>query len=185
MIARRKTIAACCAGNINSSNANARSQTADLAAKSLALYPTSLVDLYGRAIAANFIGGPGNANGVTWTNILKQSAFTSYEVPYPIVHLTVSDILDGQCRSPPSGALYEISPFEFGSWDPNVKAFFPTKFLGTAMKNGSPEIKNICTTEFDNVGLFVGTSSNIIPVCCTACEDGLWVTIADNLCSLF
>lgn len=133
-------------------------------AKGLAGYPTTLLDPYGRALGYNGVGGPGGGDNVTWSGITTQSSFTSAEAPFPLLTLADTPAARGQCYPKPSDPVWEVSPFEFGSWDPAVKAFFPTQYLGTAMEKDHPVYQNKCTEGFDNIGLFIGISSNILTV---------------------
>lgn len=91
----------------------------------------------------------------------KLSSFKSHEAPYPIITLTDTAAQNGVCFPPLTGAIWEAGPYEFGSWDPTVKAFYPTKYLGTPTPadpfrpfNGS------CTLNFDNAGFITGISSD-------------------------
>lgn len=115
------------------------------------------MDQYGRAIAYDFIGGSEGGNGLRWSNVTTLSAFTSHEAPYPIITLTDADVQDGVCFPPLDGAIWEAGPFEFGSWDPTVKAFYPTKYLGTPPPS---EFNGSCTLNFDNAGFITGISSD-------------------------
>ena len=69
------------------------------------------------------------------------------------------------CDPPDNGTQYEFTPYEFGSWGNGVKAFTPTKSLGTLLTNGIPP-KNGCVQNYDNLGYILGTSSSKFQEAC-------------------
>ncbi len=73
--------------------------------------------------------------------------------------------MDGQCIPSSTGPIWEVSPYEFGAWQSDVHAFVPTKYLGTTLKDGKAKSSAACTQGFDNLGLVVGMSSDILFVC--------------------
>ena len=57
--------------------------------------------------------------------------------------------------------IYEQTPFEFGSWiGGRVQAFMPTKYLGTAMNNGTPANLSHCVNGFDKMTFAQGSTAN-------------------------
>lgn len=58
----------------------------------------------------------------------------------------------------------EISPFEFGSWDPNLFGFAPTKYTGSRFESGNLEITAACVVGFDNAGFVMATSSTLFNI---------------------
>jgi lysophospholipase len=44
---------------------------------------------------------------------------------------------------------YEITPYEFGSWQGDFKAFTPTAWLGTELEDGIVVNKSACVQGFD------------------------------------
>ena len=139
-------------------------QRRDIAAKTAAGYPTTLVDIYGRLIGYDFIGGSGGADGLTWSSVTSQPEFVSHHAPFPIITQTNADVVNGQCIPTSAGAIWEFSPYEFGAWQSGVRAFVPTKYLGTTLKAGKVKSSAACTEGFDNLGLFVGMSADILVV---------------------
>lgn len=128
--------------------------------KTAAGYPATLIDSYGRMISFNYIAGPPDGgNGETWSSITEQSSFRDYEAPFPILTITQANV-PGQCEPPSDGAIWEVSPLEFGSWDGMVGAFYPTEYMGTTGTSTSGQ----CTAGFDNIGFITGTSCNILTV---------------------
>jgi lysophospholipase len=90
---------------------------------------------------------------------MEQQSFLQYDVPYPILTITNADVAAGMCV-PGNGSVWEVSPFEFGSWDPRVGAFYPTQYIGTSTAQGPGN----CTAGFDNIGFLTATSSNVLIV---------------------
>ncbi|SMR53293.1 unnamed protein product [Zymoseptoria tritici ST99CH_1A5] len=139
----------------------------DVGSKSNAGYPATLIDMYGRLISyANLYGDHGGIRALI-SDGRRQSKFTNGEVPMPIFTSIGSSTADGggTCGPGSNGTQYEITPFEFGSWDPAVKAFMDIKYLGTRMYAGR-SVAFQCTTGFDNLGFMMGTSANVIVNSC-------------------
>lgn len=127
--------------------------------KALAGYKLSITDIWGRALAFQmFSNAPNYGAGQTWSDIQTQSLFSSYQMPYPIV------VTDG--RTPgtniidSNSTIFEVNPYELGSWDPSVYGFTDVKYLGTNVVNGVP-VNNECIGGFDNSGFVIGTSSSL------------------------
>ncbi|OAV93288.1 hypothetical protein PTTG_09545 [Puccinia triticina 1-1 BBBD Race 1] len=144
--------------------------------KGLAGFPISLVDLWGRVLSYHFLSGvekpspeffEGNfSQGLneSFSGFLEYPSFKNYSQPYPIITtLPLSQINPGEFPSPPTSTQYEISPHEFGSYDPVLSAFVSTKHLGTRMYSGKPIDPKRCALDFDNAGFLMGVSSNLFP----------------------
>ena len=125
--------------------------TADVLAKNAAGYPPTIVDVYGRLLAYQLLKGPDGGVATELSSITSFSNFTSHNVPYPIITSLNVETGTGVCLPPNNTAIYEFSPYEFGSFDSGVNAFTQTKYLGTALSNGAPT-KTTCETNYDNLG---------------------------------
>jgi lysophospholipase len=56
---------------------------------------------------------------------------------------------------------YEVTPFEFGSWaGGRVQAFMPTRYVGTAMTNGSVQNMSECVAAFDKFTFVQGSTTD-------------------------
>jgi lysophospholipase len=108
-------------------------------------------------LSYNYISPTGGNNSL-WSEIPSQSSFQDHEAPFPIIIITQTNVANGTCRPNTESAVWEVSPFEFGSFDANVNAFYPTQYMGTSGDGNSSQ----CTTGFDNVGFITGISSNIL-----------------------
>ncbi|KAF7867241.1 hypothetical protein EAF04_005324 [Stromatinia cepivora] len=134
----------------------------DLHEKEKAGFHTTLTDPWGRLLSYQLIANDGEST--TFSSVATLSNFTSHAVPFPIVTSLGVKTFDGQCLPALNATMYEFSPYEFGSWDVDVSAFTPTEYLGTTMKNGVPT--GTCTTNYDNLGYILGTSSNLFNEVC-------------------
>jgi lysophospholipase len=65
----------------------------------------------------------------------------------------------------------EITPFEFGSWDPNLFGFVPTKYAGSRFEAGVLGDTEPCVVGFDNVGFVMATSSTLFNIAIGAIMD--------------
>ncbi|KAH9444832.1 hypothetical protein Pst134EB_025091 [Puccinia striiformis f. sp. tritici] len=144
--------------------------------KGLAGFPTSLVDLWGRVLSFHFLSGlekpspeffDGNfTQGLneSFSGFIEFPSFKNYSQPYPIITtLPLSRTNPGEFPSPSMSTQYEISPYEFGSYDPVLSSFISTKHLGTRMYSGKPMDSKRCALSFDNAGFLMGVSSNLFP----------------------
>ncbi|KIJ68152.1 hypothetical protein HYDPIDRAFT_173810 [Hydnomerulius pinastri MD-312] len=144
---------------------------ASVEAKAKASIDTSVTDLWGRMIAYHFLNGTTRSNfytnnidhgaGQLWSQIPILSSYENQSMPFPIV---VADSQpSGSSASSPSSlesVVYEMTPLEYGSWDPNLSAMAPIAYAGTHLTNGLPTNPSACVTGFDQVGFVMGTSSS-------------------------
>jgi lysophospholipase len=138
--------------------------TDDILAKQNAGFPPTLTDPWGRLLSYQLLYGFDGGVATRLSSIASLSNFTSQNVPYPIITGLGVNTFDGQCLPSSNGTTYEITPFEFGSWDSGVQTFTPTKYLGTKLTNGIPN--GTCIQNFDNLGYVLGTSSNLFNEAC-------------------
>ncbi|KAK9480327.1 lysophospholipase catalytic domain-containing protein [Lipomyces japonicus] len=143
-------------------------------------FPISLTDYWGQLLGQQLFNYTDGGSGLAFSDILWTPAFLNFDVPYPIV-LSV-DVLKGQTASFYNSTVYEVSPYEFGSWDDTLNSFAVTKYLGSPVNDG--KAKN-CVVGFDNAGFVVGTSSslfNVAPLNLVAVQDSLVpVALLDSL----
>lgn len=111
--------------------------------------PVSYADVWSRLLARQVMNSiPGNA---TWSGVLRNADLTSGGQPLPILLSTGRTVQDGDNTYTPDGTIYEMTPYEFGSWDPvNIGAFISTSELGTSFFQGRPAPQGICISGFDN-----------------------------------
>ncbi|KAK2629599.1 hypothetical protein QTJ16_000419 [Diplocarpon rosae] len=136
----------------------------DITEKESVGFDTTLTDPWGRLLSYQLLEGPFGGFETTLSSITEFSNFTSYAVPFPLITALGTKVWEGLCVPGPNATTYEFSPYEFGSWDKDVSAFTPTKYLGTTMKEGKPT--GTCTTNYDNLGYILGTSSSLFNELC-------------------
>jgi len=138
--------------------------------KGLAVYRTTLTDAWGRLLSYQLVKGHDAGVSTTLSSITKFFNWTSHAVPFQVITSLGVKTRLGEGLPGPNATTYKFTPYEFGSWDSNVSGFAPTKYLGTSMKNGKPS-GWICTTNYDNLGLVLGTSSNLFNFACFAAPE--------------
>ncbi|MCJ1369459.1 hypothetical protein MMC20_000670 [Loxospora ochrophaea] len=142
--------------------------TDDILAKQAAGFPPTLTDPYGRLLSYQLLYGTDGGVTDTLSGLTGESNFTSFNVPYPIIVSNGVETYQGTCLPPANATIYELAPYEFGSWDSGVSAFTQTKYLGSSLSNGLPTKTNNCTVNYDNLGYVLGTSSNLFNELCAA-----------------
>ncbi|KZV70063.1 phospholipase B [Peniophora sp. CONT] len=141
-------------------------------AKANKSFDVSITDIWARALSYHFLNGTSRDNffdtdlthgaGQLWSGIPGLSAFRQQEVPFPLV-VTVSRQSNTTLNSSASlqDIQYEISPYEFGSWDPALSAMMNLSYAGTPLVSGRPPNNTACVTGFDEAGFMIGTSSSL------------------------
>lgn len=126
----------------------------DASAKKKSSCFISLTDYWGRALWKSLFL---NSSTTTFSSVLKQPSFKSYQQPFPILS-SVQTI--PKSKTAVDSHSIEITPFEFGSWDPYINGFVTTKYLGTDFHGGKPTSK-ACRLNYDDVGFLTATSSSL------------------------
>lgn len=154
---------------------------ADIALKQAAGFKGTVADAWSRLLSLQLLPGANYGAGNTLSAITSLSSFVDNEMPYPIITAMNVDLSGTSCIPPSNGSIWEFTPYEFGTWDPEVAAFTPTAYLGTSLSNGIPVSSN-CTTNYDNLGFVLGTSSTLFndPTIGTAGSPDLLLA---NLCT--
>ncbi|KAG2733477.1 hypothetical protein G9P44_003002 [Scheffersomyces stipitis] len=131
----------------------------DLDDKRDAGFDVSLTDTWGRGLSHQFFAKLNDTGAsLTWSTLRDADVFKNHEMPFPIV------VADG--RTPGSfiisgnSTIFEVNPFELGTWDPSLYQFTDVKYLGTKVKDGKP-VNDTCIGGFDNAGFIMGTSSSL------------------------
>lgn len=131
----------------------------DFEAKEAAGFQTSISDIWARLLSWQLLNGYDGGVASTLSGITSKSAFISHSVPYPIITALNADVASGSCVPGANSSVWELTPYETGSWGAEINAFTPSKYLGTAVTNGKPN--GTCINGFDNLGFVLGTSSNV------------------------
>lgn len=131
--------------------------------KKLAGYPITITDIWGNALASNFMPNlPNGGAGTLWSDIRDYQPFADAEMPMPIA-LSAARNYDTLIFDPKSTAI-ETNPYEIGSWDTSLNAFYDLKYLGSKVSNGKPVNPSVCVAGFDQASFIMGTSSNIFNI---------------------
>ena len=158
--------------------------TNDILAKQDAGFLPTLTDPWGRLLSYQLLYGIDGGVAIRLSSITSLSNFTTSNVPYPIITGLGVNTFDGQCLPGPNATNYEITPFEFGSWDSGVSAFTQTKYLGTPLSNGLP-INRTCVENYDNLGYVLGTSSSLFNEACQSVPaTNMTANIFDDLATI-
>ncbi|KAG2745339.1 lysophospholipase [Suillus brevipes Sb2] len=133
-------------------------------------FVVTFADYWTRSLARHFANGTFSSNfydesythgdGVLWSAVANTTSFASHSIPFPIVVTNLQ--APGQNSSetiagdfiPLTSPIFEFNVFETGSFDPQLSAFAPTKYLGTT--NNS-----ICVTNYDQSAYIAGSSSEL------------------------
>ena len=143
--------------------------TEDVVEKEAAGFPTTITDPWGRLLSYQLLPGSDGGAGITLSSVTKLSNFTTHAVPYPILLSQGVKTWLGECAPLANASTYELTPYEFGSWDNDISAFTPTQYLGTSLYDGLPT--GSCTVNLDNLGFVLGTSSNVFSEVCISAPD--------------
>lgn len=131
----------------------------DIDDKQDANFNTSITDIWGRGLSNQFINLTNGGPALSFSDIRNYDAFKSREMPYPI-HVADGREMGATIISLNS-TVFEMTPYELGSWDPNLYSFTDMKYLGTNVSNGRPHTSGQCIAGFDNAGFILGTSSSL------------------------
>lgn len=122
-------------------------------------FQTSLTDYWGRALSYQLINATDGGPEYTWSSIALTDDFRSGDVPMPLL------VADGRAPDETlvsgNATVYEVNPWELGTWDPTSYAFAPLEFLGSNFSNGVLPKDVKCVRGFDNAGYIMGTSSSL------------------------
>jgi len=125
-------------------------------------FPVSITDYWGRAESYHILDPAvytSRGQNTTISDYVNVTAFKDGTGPLPIV-LSIGRDNDAIMINQ-NATYFEFTPFEFGSWQPDLQAFFPVGYLGSDMTKGEPTKNNECVSGFDNLGFTIGTSSTL------------------------
>jgi lysophospholipase len=99
------------------------------------------------------------STGYTWSSIANVTSFAEATIPMPII--VSIERPAGQIQILENSTIFELNPWEMGSYDPGNPAFAPLRYVGSAFANGAVAPGGQCIAGVDNVGFVVGTSSSL------------------------
>ena len=80
-------------------------------------------------------------------------------MPMPV--LVADNRAPGETVISSNTTVFEINPWEFGTFDPTTFGFAPLEYLGSNFSAGVLPKGEKCVRGFDNAGLMMGTSSSL------------------------
>ncbi|KAG0645544.1 Phospholipase B 1 [Hyphodiscus hymeniophilus] len=122
-------------------------------------FNASLTDYWGRALSYQLVNATDGGPAFTFSSISDMDNFLTGDIPMPFL-VTDSRAPNTKIISLNS-TVYEINPFEIGSWDPTTYGFAPTRYVGSNFSGGIIPDSEQCIRGFDNVGYVMGTSSTL------------------------
>ena len=137
---------------------------------------TSLTDPWARMISYHFLNQTTRSNfftndtahgaGQLWSHIPSIPSYAQHQTPFPLIMADSRPVGSNLTTLlAPEPVVYEITPLEFGSWDPNLSAMMNLSYVGTHLKNGVPDNDTACVRAFDQAGFIMGTSASLFNVC--------------------
>ncbi|RAK90711.1 lysophospholipase phospholipase [Aspergillus costaricaensis CBS 115574] len=135
--------------------------TAQVKAKRAAGFTTTDADIWGRAEGYYFLNSSHGGVDIHWSSITKTQAFQHGDMPLPLVVVDGQSFADANDEPGEDKPIYEVSPWEFGTYDNNMYGFAPLEYLGTRFVNGQVPENETCVRGFDSAGFITGTSSDI------------------------
>jgi lysophospholipase len=133
-----------------------------------------------------FTNDTAHGAGQLWSDVPLIPSWQQHQVPFPIIQADsrpVGSNATGRILDPASVVyevneaphlecgirpfahlLTQITPMEFGSWDPTLSAMVNISYVGTHLTNGQPDNATACTTQFDQTGFVMGTSASLFNV---------------------
>ncbi|KAN0111415.1 phospholipase B [Russula decolorans] len=133
---------------------------------------TSITDFWSRMISYHFLNQTSRANfftndsahgaGQLLSDVPSIPKWQQYLVPFPIIQADSRPVGSNLTTTlDPSSTVYEMTPMEFGSWDPQLSAMVNITYAGTHLTNGQPDNSTACTTFFEQIGFVMGTSASL------------------------
>lgn len=131
----------------------------DVEGKEDAGYNVTITDYWGRALSYQLVNASNGGPSYTFSSIALQDWFTEGTAPMPI--LVTDGRQPGELVVGGNATVYEINPWELGTFDPTTYAFAPLEYLGTNFTDGHVVEGQQCVRGFDNAGFVMGTSSSL------------------------
>lgn len=127
-----------------------------LLAKQASGHPITITDLWGRFLSYEMVDSNNGGPAMEWSDLANLNSFKRRFGPFPII---LANGVDGDTGAAINSTLYEITPFEIGSFGPSLRAFAQLKYLGSDLDNGHSN--DACVSGYDNAGFMMGTSSSL------------------------
>ncbi|GAP88698.1 putative lysophospholipase catalytic domain-containing protein [Rosellinia necatrix] len=122
-------------------------------------YGVSITDYWSRALSYQLINDRDGGPSYTFSSIADADHFKNADTPMPI--LVADERQPGETIISLSSTVFEMNPWEIGSFDPTVFGFAPTKYVGSNFTDGVVPDDGQCVRGFDQYGFIMGTSSSL------------------------
>lgn len=122
-------------------------------------FGTSITDYWGRALSYQLINATDGGLPFTFSSIGLDQNLLDGNIPMPLLVADGRNI--GEKIISLNATNYEIGPWEFGTFDPTVFGFAPTKYLASNFSGGAIPEGGKCVQGFDQAGYMMGTSSSL------------------------
>ncbi|KAI0063507.1 phospholipase B [Artomyces pyxidatus] len=145
---------------------------------------TSITDPWARMISYHFLNGTTRQNfyqnntphgaGQYWSHIPLTPMYQQFLAPFPILVADSRRVGDNSTNTTAlNSTVFEITPLEFGSWDPSLSAMTNLTYIGTHLTNGVPDNSTACVNGFDQAGYMMGTSASLFNAFVDTAENAL------------
>ena len=122
-------------------------------------FNVTITDYWGRALSYQLVNATDGGPAYTFSSIADATWFTDASVPLPL--FVTDGRRPGEVIVSGNSTVYEVSPWELGTFDPTTYAFAPLRYIGTNFTRGSVPDNEMCVRGFDNAGFVMGTSSTL------------------------
>ncbi|KAF5389822.1 hypothetical protein D9757_003672 [Collybiopsis confluens] len=139
--------------------------------KAAAGFNITIGDGWARMLSYHFLNGTNDVSffdtsshgaGQSWSGIQTATFFKELQAPFPLVTIDTNGTFNTTTGTTVLDLnVWEVSPFEFASFDPDVSAGADLTYIGTSLFKGVPLNASSCVVGFDEAGFVIGTSSNI------------------------
>jgi len=106
-----------------------------------------LADYWAGALGRQLINGTDGGPETTFSSVANTTSFQSYDQPYPLIVIDSRRPYEFIVNT--NSTLFEISPYEFGTFDTRINLFIPTKYVGSNLNNCGSGVGR-CVNRFDN-----------------------------------
>ena len=110
-----------------------------------------VADYWAAALGRQLINRTDGGPEVVFSSIQNTSSFQSFDQPFPIV--VIDSRRPNEYIISINSTLYEVTPYEFGTFDSRINLFVPTKYIGSNLTDGKATNGSICVERFENAAL--------------------------------
>ena len=119
------------------------------------------VDFWGRALSYHFLNDnrfPNTGQSTTFSGAIRnQTSFKEKNMPYPIILSVERE--DKTLTVDGTSAIFEMSPYEWGTFSTEYSQFVPIEYVGTDLNDNS--VNGTCYMGLENAGFTFGSSATL------------------------